>query len=230
MVPFRFDNPSTRPSRRPSYLVRVAACVRSLGRGDGAGRGLVAFVFAAVLAACTPKIGDDCKLSTDCSLSGSSNRLCDTSQPGGYCTEFNCTGNRCGEDAACALFAAAVPGCGYDDRNGSSGARTARAFCVATCESDGDCRDGYACVDPRTSPWDALVLDDKQDVKTCMVLPSSSADAGTTDAGSPASDAVCQPIGPDVPPIDVTSPGTSDDAGPLPPLFPDGGLDAGDGG
>lgn len=185
----------------------------------------------AVLTACTPKIGDDCQLSTDCSLSSSSNRLCDTSQPGGYCTEFNCSGNGCGDDAACTLFEAAIPGCGYDDRNGASGARTARAFCVATCESNGDCRSGYTCVDPRTAPWSALILDDRQNVKTCMVIASASQDAGAG-APAPSSSAVCQPTGPDVPPISVTNPGpgTSNDAGALPPLFPDGGLDAGDGG
>lgn len=246
VTPFTSSNLSAFPPRpdlplRPDDVSNVSLCPRlpllrpvasralDLGGARGASRRrtLVLGAFAMALAACTPKIGDDCKLSTDCSLSSSSNRLCDTSQPGGYCTEFNCTGNGCGDDAACTLFEAALPGCGYDDRNGSSGARTARAFCVATCESNGDCRDGYTCVDPRTAPWSALVLDDQQNVKTCMVIPPTSLDAG---APSSSSSAVCQATGPDVPPIQVTGPATSNDGGALPPLFPDGGLDAGDGG
>ncbi|HKO50071.1 MAG TPA: hypothetical protein VJV79_20210, partial [Polyangiaceae bacterium] len=36
---------------------------------------------------CTPKIGDDCSVSTNCSTTG--DRLCDITQPGGYCTKFN---------------------------------------------------------------------------------------------------------------------------------------------
>src|SRR6516164_4737254 len=37
---------------------------------------------------CTPKIGDKCILSTDCSQQGT--LVCDTSQPAGYCTQLNC--------------------------------------------------------------------------------------------------------------------------------------------
>ena len=60
------------------------------------------FTLALVLAAlalvtgCQPKIGDACNTSTDCSTQG--DRLCDTTQPGGYCTIFNCEPNTCPED------------------------------------------------------------------------------------------------------------------------------------
>ncbi|MFW5740185.1 MAG: hypothetical protein ACOC1F_07450, partial [Myxococcota bacterium] len=51
---------------------------------------------------CNPKIGDDCTNSTDCSVSG--DRLCDTTQPGGYCTVFNCEPDMCPEEAQCVAF------------------------------------------------------------------------------------------------------------------------------
>src|SRR5260221_10129318 len=89
----------------------------------------------AALSGCTPSIGDKCVLSTDCSIRG--DRLCDTSQPGGYCTVFNCSGNSCPDEAACILFNGRVQGCAYDDHVIS---RTARTFCMATCSSDSDCR------------------------------------------------------------------------------------------
>ena len=47
---------------------------------------------ASVLAGCSAEIGDDCSNSTDCSSTG--DRLCDTTQPGGYCTLFNCEPDR----------------------------------------------------------------------------------------------------------------------------------------
>src|SRR3954471_3131253 len=83
---------------------------------------------------CTPSIGDKCVLSTDCSTRG--DRLCDTSQPDGYCTQFNCAKNGCPDEAACVLFNSNVPGCGYDDRAGGYGSRVARSFCVAKCSSN----------------------------------------------------------------------------------------------
>lgn len=175
---------------------------------------------------CTPKIGDKCTLSTDCSVSG--DRLCDTSQPGGYCTQFNCTGNTCPDDAACVLFNASIPGCGFDDRNGSFGARTARAFCIAQCSSDSDCRPGYLCADPRTAPWSGLILDDNQTKRTCVTIPPDFGDAGIPDASSSSADAsVCSSVGPDVPPISATPPSGISDGGTVPPLFPDAGTDAG---
>ena len=53
----------------------------------------------AMVVACTPSVGDRCNISTDCSTQG--DKLCDTSQPGGYCTQLNCLGNKCVDDALC---------------------------------------------------------------------------------------------------------------------------------
>ena len=58
-------------------------------------------LFATVLG-CSPKIGDECATALDCSALG--DRLCDTTQPGGYCTIFNCEPDTCPEEAACVAF------------------------------------------------------------------------------------------------------------------------------
>lgn len=159
-----------------------------------------ALATALLLAGCTPKIGDKCVLSTDCSTRG--DRLCDTSQPEGYCTQFNCRGDGCPDKAACVQFDVAIPGCGFDDRSGPGGGRTARSFCIAACASDSDCRDGYVCVDPRRPPWSASILDDPQNTLTCLVRPAGwDSDAGFTSAPSGA--LVCGPFAPDVPAIEA---------------------------
>ena len=182
----------------------------------------------ATLVACTPSIGDKCVLSTDCSTQG--DRLCDTSQPDGYCTEFNCAADSCPDEAACVLFNSNVPGCGFDDRNGAYGSRVARAFCVAKCGKNSDCRDGYVCRSAKASPWDGVILDSDQTKLTCLVPPfATDLDAGdaaimsTMPSGSPP---VCSAVGPDAGTITVTMP-TTIDAGTLPPLV---GPDAGDAG
>ncbi len=161
---------------------------------------------------CTPSIGDKCVLSTDCSLRG--DRLCDTSEPGGYCTIFNCRGNLCPDSAACVLFNASVQGCNYDDRSTS---RTGRTFCMAQCQSNSDCRDGYVCADPRQAPWSAVILDDNQLEHVCIVPPDNGIIGGPMasvyDAG------VCSASNPPFTPIDAspiadTGADAPDEAGP----------------
>jgi hypothetical protein len=165
----------------------------------------LALLFAIALEGCTPSIGDKCVLSTDCSLRG--DRLCDNSQPNGYCTVFNCRPDTCPNSAACVLFHPEVPGCPYSDRSPS---RIGRQFCMAQCQSDSDCRqgDGYVCVDPRQPPWSALILDDDQSQHVCIPAPSTNSAPDTTDA------AVCGPVAPDAsfPPFDAGADGGSDAA------------------
>jgi hypothetical protein len=191
----------------------------------------VAFVGGA-LAACKPSIGDKCVLSTDCSTQG--DRLCDTSQPDGYCTEFNCAADSCPDHAVCVLFNSNVQGCGYDDRNGAFGSRVARAFCVAQCGRDSDCRGGYVCRSPKGDPWNGLILDANQTYLTCLVPPLVGLDADGGDASimSPgAPPPVCSAVAPDAGSISLTTT-TTPEAGTLPPLVgPDAGsTDGGDGG
>jgi len=103
---------------------------------------LVLGLFALLAVACQPKIGDSCTTSTDCSATG--DRLCDITEPGGYCTVFNCEPGSCPSESACVNFAteiSPVVGCATGD--GTSPYQ--RAFCMFRCSSDSDCRTGYAC-------------------------------------------------------------------------------------
>ena len=110
------------------------------------------------LVGCAPEIGDACETSTDCSQNG--DRLCDISQPGGYCTIFNCEpadsnpAAKCPDESACVAFAAEpspVPGCA----NSLGSTPYTRAFCLKKCDNGDDCRSGYICVDPETVTNDA---------------------------------------------------------------------------
>ena len=83
------------------------------------------FALLALLAAgCAAQIGDACESSVDCGRG----LQCDLSQPEGYCTATPCDVNDCPTEAACIRF--------LDDST----------WCMARCEEDGDCRDGYVCV------------------------------------------------------------------------------------
>ncbi len=142
-----------------------------------------------MLSACTPDIGDDCVLSTDCSSRG--DRLCDTSQPGGYCTQASCGPNSCPEEGSCVEFYSSVPGCARNDRIVS---RVARTFCMYVCGDDGDCRTGYVCRHPSDAPWLGRVVDDDRSRMVCLVAPKMSVappvpapvcSMGPVDAGFP---------------------------------------------
>lgn len=108
--------------------------------------GLVLAFSAAWAFGCQPKIGDECVGSVDCSQQG--DRLCDTSQPDGYCTAFNCQPDGCPEEAVCIGFGLELdPSCSaetYDPR----WPRFERTFCMLGCEQDSDCREGYVCIHP----------------------------------------------------------------------------------
>lgn len=153
---------------------------------------------ALALAGCSPHIGDHCNLNTDCSIQGT--LFCDTSQPNGYCTFFNCVPNGCQQNAICVMLRPSVPGCPYDDYQ--SPARTGRTMCLAPCTTDSDCRsgEGYVCKDPTQPPWNAIVMDRTQAHRVCVVDPDY--DAGAQASFSPPP--VCQ-AGPDtgVPPLDA---------------------------
>lgn len=162
---------------------------------------VVGFFLLAFATACTPSIGDKCVLSTDCSLRG--DRLCDTSQPGGYCTIFNCRGNLCPDYAICAEFDQNVQGCMYNDRTPS---RTGRTFCMAQCSYTSDCRQGYICADIRNAPWNARVLDDNQVRMVCIPPPDEATNGNPDDPNAP----VCRAAAPPVPPISVSEGGVVD--------------------
>jgi hypothetical protein len=98
---------------------------------------------------CKPSVGDSCKLSTDCSVTG--DRLCDTSMPDGYCTIFNCNPNNCPDEAVCVEFHQGQP-------------RFSRRFCLKQCGSPSDCRSGYVCIDPQQR--DGKIVDDNPNHST----------------------------------------------------------------
>lgn len=85
---------------------------------------------------CARRIGDGCSLDTDCSINN--DRRCDISQPGGYCTIAECDRNSCPDDSLCVEFFSSAPS-------------RARRFCMAPCNTDGDCRGGYRCQQPEVS-------------------------------------------------------------------------------
>jgi hypothetical protein len=88
-----------------------------------------AALFAAVLGlllfvGCSRKIGDECSTNIDCGVG----RICDRSQPGGYCTIPDCDTGSCPADSVCIRFS-----------NGQS-------FCMLACGGNSDCRKEYTCV------------------------------------------------------------------------------------
>ena len=123
---------------------------------------------------CQPQIGDDCIRDRDCSQLG--DRICDTTQPGGYCTQFNCNPTNCPQDeSVCVAFGnrpSSVPGC---DNTGRPSPYV-RNFCMKTCSKDDDCRDGYVCLDlNEENRWGADVIEDKPKRTTVCVFPESAA-------------------------------------------------------
>ena len=129
----------------------------------------LAIVFLLGITACAPKIGDDCSLSTDCSKNA--DRLCDTTMPGGYCTIYNCSAGSCPDEAVCVAFRSSestAPAC-YDPQDSS---RLRRTFCMRKCDSRGDCRAQYDCIDmgAEDNPWGAQVIENGSvDGQVCAV-------------------------------------------------------------
>jgi hypothetical protein len=112
------------------------------------------------LAGCKPEIGDDCTLSTDCSSSG--DRLCDTTQPRGYCTITGCTAGSCPGEAICVAYRSGisvVPAC-FDPQDT---ARLQQTYCMRKCKKESDCRGSYDCVDvgDEDNPWGARIIENR---------------------------------------------------------------------
>jgi hypothetical protein len=121
--------------------------------------------FASALAlfgGCSPRLGDGCHQSTDCSVNG--DRACDVAQPGGYCTIVDCSPGGCGDEGYCVRFKPDEP-------------RLARNYCMAKCGDTGDCdRDAYVCrsinqLNKGYAPDDrvAEIVDKKKNGKVCVV-------------------------------------------------------------
>lgn len=185
--------------RRPSGATGLAALAPAFAAAAMAAAGALA-------TGCTPQIGDHCYLNTDCSLQGT--LVCDNAAPNGYCTSFNCSPNTCqGQGpAACVMLYPEVPGCPYNGYRAPT--RTNRTLCLKSCNSNSDCRtgEGYECADPRGPPWEALILDDDQNQRVCLAIPTALDSGVAAEAGSSAEPAVCMPEGPVLSPIDGGAP------------------------
>jgi hypothetical protein len=123
----------------------------------------------ALATACGAEIGDSCTTNVECDPLGG--RICDTSQREGYCTVEGCDIGTCPEEAVCIRFfpsaflsvpcnpltedAAEPPGgkstndCTAEEFCLTGGYCVLRSqetrFCMLSCESDDDCREGYEC-------------------------------------------------------------------------------------
>jgi hypothetical protein len=149
---------------------------------------LAALAISLFLGACAPEIGDPCESSSDCSANG--DRLCDPTQPSGYCTVFNCEPGSCPGDSICIAFQAR-PSMAAACSDPQLESRFRRTFCMAKCSNG--CRSGYECADMGASdnPWGATVADRGRGSRVCVVPFAGEpvrADAGAevctgTDAG-----------------------------------------------
>jgi hypothetical protein len=120
-----------------------------------------AFALCLSALACQAKIGDGCNDNVDCSPDG--DRICDLSQPGGYCTIPDCEPDSCPSEGVCVRF--------WD------GPHT-RAWCMKECDSNGDCRNKYYCAAGFSEV--AEIIDEKvQDKGFCIETPQQPYDGGT---------------------------------------------------
>ncbi|HEU4734091.1 MAG TPA: hypothetical protein VFT22_39645 [Kofleriaceae bacterium] len=135
---------------------------------------LLVGVALAGAAACGKEIGDACSFSTDCSQNG--DRICIDQTPSGgdgYCTVQGCDFSTCPGESVCVQFftgnfanrpcdpntppdpaaecSDATNCCSFDELCSLTGhcvpASSEVRYCMRTCNSDGDCRDGYECRD-----------------------------------------------------------------------------------
>lgn len=72
---------------------------------------------------CGSSIGDACTTNLDCGTG----RICDRSQPHGYCTKTPCLDTGCASEAVCVEFS------------------NSESYCMLKCSHDGDCRTEYTC-------------------------------------------------------------------------------------
>ena len=129
------------------------------------------------LAGCRPEIGDECDVSTDCSNSG--DRLCDTTQPGGYCTQFNCEPGTCPDEAICVAFDTEISEAA-ECANPQGPPRLQKTFCLRKCDGDGDCRSEYDCVNMnRDNPWGAVVVEEGAPKGKVCTVPFEGSDLPT---------------------------------------------------
>jgi hypothetical protein len=153
---------------------------------------LIALVAGLAASGCGKKIGDGCSTNIDCQQNGT--RICDLSQPGGYCTEDGCDENSCPSGSICIRFfnqsfatiscadqpcPSANDVCVIGDPTTSPPekvcvpAASERRYCADKCGGDGDCRGAYSCQAAGTYGSLALLKDpvEAQEAKFCSPTP-----------------------------------------------------------
>ncbi len=127
-------------------------------------------------ASCGHEIGDGCTTSIDCSQT--SERSCDISQPGGYCTVDGCDERSCPGEAECIrIFPYLTTTCGPDQScateelclaEGRCAPRASeRRYCAKRCGGNGDCRGGYECRLAGTDGSEALLKVPTKVIRFC---------------------------------------------------------------
>lgn len=116
---------------------------------------MLAFTLLAV--GCGKEIGDACVVDVDCDPGGGQRQCIDKSSEG-YCTIQGCDYSTCPEEAVCVRFftgafenkeCQADADCSLDELCSLTNRCVPRnsevRYCMRTCESQDDCRDGYEC-------------------------------------------------------------------------------------
>jgi hypothetical protein len=116
------------------------------------------------LAACSRGIGDSCESALLCSASAT--RLCDMTQPGGYCTLAGCQEGSCPSESTCVTFWQDTARSDID-RN-----RLSVNYCMRKCDERSDCRDsdGYDCLSGKDFGYHGeATVEGQPDQKFCAV-------------------------------------------------------------
>lgn len=175
---------------------------------------------SSLLAGCGPQVGDECVTSLDC-VQQEQELFCDTTQPGGYCTVFNCEPDACSGSSVCVAFNPVLDqACGALEN--ARWPRFERTFCMATCDDNDDCRSGYACVALRgirdaaaIAPGErnAVIVDAEPDRwRACLPLPSASTDASEPPRDGEETPGICR-AAPEQPAWTPYTPGASGTGG-----------------
>ncbi|HEX4455458.1 MAG TPA: hypothetical protein VH143_31580 [Kofleriaceae bacterium] len=163
-------------------------------------RSIVLVALASVAAGCGYQIGESCIVDTDCSADGS--RVCDETEPSGYCTIIGCDYNTCPENSECVRFYTGsfanepcdyqmedngANACSYDEECSLAGQCVPRAaeirYCMANCSTSGDCRDGYECRNYNTAPGSDTTFQAgtmQEDGGEVVLAPGDKDEPGTT--------------------------------------------------
>lgn len=159
-MPLSRPAPADRPARPFHIPVALAVCL--------------------IVAGCAHKIGDSCTMNIECSPTG--DRVCDASEPGGYCTQEGCLAGSCPDEAVCVRYLdlSNTPCYGPNAEllcergeicleGFCAPLRSERRACLLICNSRSDCRDQYQCIGGGVGG--AQIVDtDLLDAKYCVPL------------------------------------------------------------